>query len=86
MEETDLNSGRAELMFVICYLLCNLSELLTLSETVCYMHITDTLQLLGGSSEAVYHAQALSTAEHKHKLSLPLSPELGCACTFAALL
>lgn len=64
--------GRAELLLVICYLLCNLSELLTLSETVCYMHRTDTLQLLRVSSEAVHHAQAFSTAEPKHKLSSPL--------------
>lgn len=44
------------------------------------MHITNTLQLLGGSSEAGYHAQALSTAEHKHKLSLPLSAEVSGLC------
>lgn len=57
----DLNSKRAELTFVICYLLCDLGELLTLSETqfLCYMQKTSTLQVLGGPSEVVYHAQAL---------------------------
>lgn len=72
--------GRAELLLVICYLLCNLSELLTLSETVCYMHRTDTLQLLRVSSEAVHHAQAFSTAEPKHKLSSPLPAGGGGGC------
>lgn len=66
----------------LCYLLCNLGELLTLSETqfVCDMQITSTLQLVGGSSEVQYHAQALSTAEYKCESSLPLE-QARRACT-----
>lgn len=72
----------------VCHLLLTVwpKWILTLSDTICYIHITDTLQLLGGPSEALYHAQALSTADHTHKLSLPLSAEVGWACTCAAAL
>lgn len=35
--------------------------------------------MLGESSEALYHAQALSTAEYKWKLSLPPQQEVGRA-------
>ena len=87
----DLNSRRAQLRLVISVTYCvtwvSYLPPLRLSFFVCYMQITSTLQLLGGSSEVLYHVQALSTAEYKCKSSLALEQEVGhvCTCTWALL-